>query len=308
MNEEQVAQEVNQAAEAAGQGAKSAGDTLNEVLPNSDQAAQWIDTIQSFAVEYGIKIIAALLIFIIGRWVAGLIKGLIGRLLVKRKVDETIAIFICNIAYATLLIFVIVAAIGKLGVQTGSFIAIIGAAGLAIGLALQGSLANFAAGFLIILFRPFKKGDFIDAGGSAGIVEEIQVFTTILKTPDNKVIIIPNGGVLGGNITNYTAEATRRIEWVIGVSYTDNLKKVRDVLQSIIAADERIHKDPEPQIVVAEMADSSVNFKLRVWADTSDYWGVYFDITETVKTRFDDEGISIPFPQRDVHLFQEKSA
>lgn len=258
--------------------------------------------------EYGIKIISALVIFFIGRWITGLLKGLIRRLLQKRKLDETITGFICNISYVTLMVFVIIAAIGKLGVQTGSFIAIIGAAGLAVGLALQGSLANFAAGFLIILFRPLKKGGFIEASGTAGIVDEIQVFTTILKTPDYKVIIIPNGGVLGGNITNYSAEATRRIEWIIGVSYTDNLKKVREVLQSIIAADERIHKDPEPQIVFAEMADSNVNFKLRVWANTSDYWGVYFDITETVKTRFDDEGISIPFPQRDVHLFQEKSA
>jgi small conductance mechanosensitive channel len=307
MAEETVTTVVDGAAE---EGAKSASNTLKETvsIPSTEEAAQWMETMQEHAMEYGIKIIAALVIFFVGRWIAGLIKGLIRRLLQKRKLDETVTGFVCNIAYVTLMVFVIIAAIGKLGVQTGSFIAIIGAAGLAIGLALQGSLANFAAGFLIILFRPFKKGDFIEAGGAAGIVDEIQVFTTILKTPDNKVIIIPNGGVLGGNITNYSAEATRRIEWVIGVSYTDNLKKVRDVLQSIVAADERIHKDPEPQIVVAEMADSSVNFKLRVWADTSDYWGVYFDITEIVKTRFDDEGISIPFPQRDVHLFQEKSA
>jgi small conductance mechanosensitive channel len=307
MKDEQIASEVTNAAEAVGQNGQSAAETLNEVLPNTDQAAQWIETIQEFAVEYGIKIVAAVLIFIIGRWIAGLVKRLIGRLMAKREVDETIAIFVSNIAYAALLIFVIIAAIGKLGIQTGSFIAIIGAAGLAIGLALQGSLANFAAGFLIILFRPFKKGDFIEAGGSAGIVEEIQVFTTLLKTPDNKVIIVPNSNVLGGNITNFTARDTRRVDFVFGVSYSDDLKEVREVIQAVISEDERIHKDPEPMIVVSELADSSVNFTVRVWANTSDYWGVFFDTTETMKVRFDAKGISIPFPQRDLHMVTEKA-
>lgn len=307
MAEDRVTAEVENAAV---EGTKLASDVLQEPasIPSTEETAQWIETLQEHAMKYGITIISALVIFFIGRWITGLLDGLIRRLLQKRKLDETITGFICNISYVTLMIFVIIAAIGKLGVQTGSFTAIIGAAGLAVGLALQGSLANFAAGFLIILFRPFKKGDFIEASGAAGIVDEIQIFTTILKTPGYKMISIPNGGVLGGNITNYSDEATRRIKWIIGVSYTDNLKNIREVLQSIIAANERIHKDPEPQIVFPEMADSNVNFKLRVWANTFDYWGVYFDITETVKTRFDDEDISIPFPQRDVHLFQQKSA
>jgi len=227
-------------------------------------------------------------------------------MMTKADVDETLISFVGNLTYIALLIFVIIAALNQLGVQTTSFIAIIGAAGLAIGLALQGSLANFAAGVLMIIFHPFKVGDYIEAAGVAGVVEEIQIFTTQLKTPDNKTIIIPNASVTGGSITNYSAKDTRRVDLVIGVGYGDDLKRVREVLEEVLAKDDRILDDPAPTIGVLELGDNSVNFAVRPWVKAEDYWGVYFDSTETVKRRFDEEGISIPFPQRDVHLYEYK--
>lgn len=264
----------------------------------------FIAIIQHYATVYGIKIIGALVIFFVGRWIAKLIRKLVDAQMAKRKIDETIARFLSNLIYIGLMTFIFIAILGILGIQTASFVAIIGAAGLAIGFALQGSLSNFAAGFLLILFRPFKKGDFIEAAGTAGIVEEIQIFTSILNTPDNKTIIIPNGKIMGDNITNYSANNTRRIDFVFGVGYGDNLQEVRNVLQMVAERDDRILKDPEPMIAVKELADSSVNFLLRVWVNTSDYWDVFFAVTETVKQRFDEENISIPFPQRDVHVFE----
>jgi small conductance mechanosensitive channel len=256
---------------------------------------------------YGLKIVAALLILVIGRIIARIIAGIIRRLCAKRNLDDTVVAFLCNLTYIALMVFVVLAALGQLGVQTTSFIAVIGAAGLAVGLALQGSLANFAAGFLIIVFRPFKSGDFIEAAGTAGVVQEIGVFTSTLKTPDNKVIIVPNAKITGDNITNFTAEETRRCDLTLGVSYSDDLDKVRGVIQGLLDADDRILKDPEPAILVGELGDSSVNFKVRAWVKVPDYWGVYFDLTEKAKKAFDAEGISIPFPQRDVHLFEEKA-
>jgi len=220
----------------------------------------------------------------------------------KSGADPIIIGFVSSIAYIALLAFVVIAALGQLGIQTTSFIAILGAAGLAVGLALQGSLANFAAGFLMIIFRPFKVGDFIEGAGVAGVVEAIQIFTTTLKTGDNKTIIIPNAKLAGDNITNYSAKETRRVDMTVGVAYDANLSKVKDVLIGIISKESRIHADPAPQVAVAELADSSVNFVVRVWTNTADYWGVKFDITETIKNRFDEEGIGIPFPQRDIHI------
>jgi small conductance mechanosensitive channel len=268
----------------------------------------WMQKIQEVSALYGLKLLAALAILIIGRWVAKVVTGLIRRVLTKRKLDPTIVTFGANLVYITLMTFVIIAALAQVGIQTTSFIAVIGAAGLAIGLALQGSLANFAAGFLIILFRPFKAGDFIEAAGVMGIVEEIQVFTTKLKTPDNKEIIVPNSKITGDNITNFTAKETRRCELTFGVSYTDDIDKVRALIKKVIDADTRVLKDPAPQIVVGELADSSVNFIVRVWVKVPDYWGVYFDAIENVKKTFDAEGVSIPFPQRDLHVFQHQAA
>jgi small conductance mechanosensitive channel len=203
------------------------------------------------------------------------------------------------------MIFVIIAAINQVGIQTTSLIAVMGAAGLAIGLALQGSLSNFAAGVLIVVFRPYRVGDWVEAAGISGSVEQVQILTTILKTGDNKQIIVPNSQIMGSIITNYSANATRRVDLTVGVSYDDDLDKVRATIQALVDADERILKDPACTIAVAALADSSVNFTVRPWVNTADYWGVMFDLTEAIKKRFDEEGISFPFPQQDVHLYNK---
>jgi len=204
------------------------------------------------------------------------------------------------------LVFVVLAALGQLGIQTTSFIAVIGAAGLAIGLALQGSLSNFAAGFLMIIFRPFKVGDFIEGAGVAGTVEKIQIFTTQLKTPDNKTIIIPNAKLSGDNIVNFSAKGTRRVDMVFGIGYGDDMDKARKIITDVIDNDPRVLKDPPPKIAVLTLGDSSVDFAVRPWVKVPDYWDLWFDVTETIKKRFDAEGVSIPFPQRDVHVYSHK--
>jgi len=267
-----------------------------------------LNKVLEYLTLYGIRVIAALAILVIGRWIALWIRSLLAKLLKKRNVDGTIISFLSSIVYIGLLVFVVISALKQLGIDTTSAAAVIAAAGLAIGLALQGSLANFAAGFLLIIFHPFKEGDFIEAAGSAGIVKKIQIFTTTLLTPDNKMIIIPNNKITGDNITNFTAQETRRIEWIVGVSYEDDIDKVKKILSGIIEKDERILSDPAPQVAVKELADSSVNFVVRAWAKTSDYWNVFFDTTESVKKRLDEEGVSIPFPQQDVHLFEHQKA
>jgi small conductance mechanosensitive channel len=260
---------------------------------------------QSLATEFGIDIIAALAIFIIGRWVANLITKGVRRLLERADVDATLVKFLSNIVRILLLIFVILAAIGQLGIQTTSLIAVLGAAGLAVGLALQGSLSNFAAGVLVIIFRPYKVGDYIEAAGVAGTVDEVQIFNTVMNTPDNKRIIVPNSQITGGIITNYSAHETRRVDFTFGIGYADDIDKAKKIIEEVLTADERVLEDPAPQIVVAELADSSVNIVARPWAKAADYWGLKFEVTETVKKRFDAEGISIPFPQRDVHVYYE---
>jgi len=254
---------------------------------------------------YGLKIVLAIVIFILGRWVAKLFGKLTQRVMEKQDVDQTLRSFVGNLVYYALLTFVILAALSQLGIQTTSFIAVIGAAGLAVGLALQGSLANFASGFLMIMFRPFKVGDFIEGAGVSGTVESLQIFTTQLRTPDNKKIIIPNSSLTGDNIVNWSATGTRRVDMVFGIGYEDDIDKAKKVIAEILAADERILDDPAPVIAVSELADSSVNFVARPWVKTGDYWGVFFDTTEAVKKRFDAEGISIPYPQSDVHVYQQ---
>jgi len=259
---------------------------------------------QDLITFYGLKVIAAIAILVIGRYVSIAVRNLLRRMMRKSHVEETLVSFVSNVGYAALLAFVVIAALGQLGVHTASFVAVIGAAGLAIGLALQGSLANFAAGVLMIIFKPFKAGDYIEAGGVAGTVEGINIFTTELKSPDNRKIIVPNAKVTGDNIVNYSAKDQRRIDIVAGVSYRDDLDKVRRVLENILGEDDRILKDPAPTIGVLALADSSINFAVRPWVKTADYWAVYFDTHEKIKKRFDAEGISIPFPQRDVHLYK----
>jgi small conductance mechanosensitive channel len=224
----------------------------------------------------------------------------------RQEVDKTLETFVCNLVRMVLLVIVIIAAIGQIGIETTSFIAIFGAAGLAVGLALQGSLSNFAAGVLIVLFRPYRVGDFIEAAGISGVVEQVQILTTVLKTGDNKQIIVPNGQIMDSIITNYSANDTRRVDMVVGVSYDDDLDKVRDTIKELIAAEDRILDEPACTIAVSALADSSVNFVVRPWVKTSDYWGVMFDLTEAVKKRFDKEGITFPFPQQDVHVHTVK--
>jgi len=266
-----------------------------------------VPQIQEWLAFYGLKIIAAIAIFVFGRWIAMILRNTVKKMMTRNKVDQTLVSFVGSILYAVLIVFVVIAALNQLGIQTTSLIAILGAAGLAVGLALQGSLTNFAAGVLMIIFRPFKAGDYIEGGGVAGTVEDVQIFTTQLITPDNKLIIVPNGKIMGDNIINYSAKDTRRLELVIGVGYGDDLDLARRVLQGVIDKEERILENPAPMIAVKELADSSVNFVVRPWVKTGDYWGVYFDLTENIKKSFDREGVSIPFPQRDVHLFQQSA-
>ncbi len=268
---------------------------------------QIIQQAQDLVALYGLKVLAAIAIFIFGKWIARILKSVLIRVLKKSKTDPTIIGFVANIAYVALMVFVVLAALGQLGIQTTSFIAILGAAGLAIGLALQGSLSNFAAGFLMIAFRPFKVGDFIEGAGVAGTVEEISIFTTTLKTGDNKTIIIPNSKISDGNIINYSSKETRRVDLVVGVSYEAKLDHVKAVLEDLVKNEERIMTDPAHLIAVSELADNSVNLVVRAWVKSSDYWPVTFSLTENIKNRFDAEGIGIPYPQRDVHVYEHKS-
>jgi len=263
-----------------------------------------VSKMQLLSMEFGLKLLTAILIVVIGRWLARLIQKTTGKMMTKSNVDATLVTFVGNLVYIVIIAFIILAALAQLGIQTTSFIAVIGAAGLAVGLALQGSLANFAAGILMILFRPFQVGDFIEGAGVSGIVEEIHIFTMQLRTLDNKTIIIPNAKITSDNITNYTKKPQRRVDLVVGVSYREDIENVKTVIADVLNGDERILKDPPPTIAVLELGDSSVNFAVRPWVKTEDYWNVFFDTTERIKKRFDSEGISIPFPQRDVHLYQ----
>jgi len=265
-----------------------------------------LQKIYDLVMLYGVKVIAAIAIFIIGRWVANGFRSVTKKLMDKKNIDPTVTGFVGNLTYMGLLVFVIIAALGQLGIQTTSFIAILGAAGLAIGLALQGSLSNFAAGFLMIIFKPFKVGDYVEAAGVAGTVEMIQIFTTTLKTPDNKTVIIPNAGVTGGNIVNWTVKGTRRADMVFGIGYEDDIDKAKQIMADVLGKDDRILKDPPMQIAVSELADSSVNFVVRPWVSIENYWGVYFDAMENIKKAFDEAGVSIPYPQQDVHMYEHK--
>ncbi len=262
----------------------------------------YLTQLQDAVTAYSPNIIGAVIIGVLG-WF--LVKGLTGvteRVLNRANVDQTLVGFLSHLTYIAGMVFVAIAALGKLGINTGSFAAVIAAAGLAIGFALQGSLANFAAGVMLILFHPFKAGDYVEAGGVSGSVEEIQMFATTIRTPDNKQVIVGNAAITGGSITNYSAKPTRRVDLVFGIGYDDDLKRAKSVIEEIIAKDSRILKDPAPTVAVLELGDSSVNFAVRPWVRTEDYWDVYFDLNEKIKLTFDAEEISIPFPQRDVHL------
>lgn len=269
---------------------------------------QVIQKVWELVTIYGIKAIAAIAILVIGRWVAKILSNVVRGMMRKANVDQTLRRFAAGLVYIALMAFVVLAALSQLGIQTTSFIAVLGAAGLAIGLALQGSLANFAAGFLMIIFKPFRVNDYIEGAGTAGTVEEIQIFTTTLKTPDNKTVIIPNAKLTSDNIINWTVKGTRRVDLVFGIGYEDDIDKAKAVIKEVMSKDERILKDPAPQVAMVELADSSVNFVVRPWVNAGDYWSVYFDMTENVKKAMDANGISIPFPQRDVHIYNHDAA
>ncbi len=256
----------------------------------------------AYVIPYSLNLLFAILIFIVGKVAVKIITNLVNRVLKKAKLDSVLVNFVSAIAHTLLMLFVIIASLGELGVDTTSLVAIIGAAGLAIGLALQGSLQNFASGVMLIVFRPFTAGDFVEVAGIAGIVEKITIFSTELRTGDNKSLTVPNGKIYGDVITNYSRKPTRRIDMVFGIGYDDDLKKAKEVIEKILKEDSRILEEPEPLVAVAALADSSVNFNVRPWVNSADYWNVFYDTHEKIKLAFDESGISIPYPQMDIHL------
>jgi small conductance mechanosensitive channel len=266
---------------------------------------KYIDKAVELAIEYVPKLVLAIVVLIVGLMVIKFIVKTAKKAMKKNDLDATLSSFLGNILSALLKVALLISIAGLVGVETTSLLAILGAAGLAIGLALQGSLANFAGSALIMLFRPFKAGDFIETQGQSGTVAEIQIFHTVLRTGDNRIITVPNGAVANGSITNFSAMDTRRVDFVFGIGYDDDIDQAKAILERLVTEDARILKDPAHFIAVKEMADSSVNFVVRAWAKSSDYWGIYFDMQEKVKKAFDAEGVSIPFPQRDVHIYQE---
>lgn len=270
------------------------------------QAQSWLSNNQELIIHYAVNMAAALLTLVIGFIVVGMLTGGVNSLLKKRKVDSTIADFATSILKYGLLAFVIIAALSRVGVQTASFVAIVGAAGLAIGLALQGSLSNFAAGVLLIGFRFFKSGDYIEAGGTAGTVQSVQIFTTILMTPDNRMIVVPNSKILNDKIINYSKEKTRRLDLVISVSYNTNLKEMKALLTRLVLADERVLKEPECKIAVSNLGDTAVEFIVRPWVNAGDYWALKFDLLEQIKAEMDAQNIRMPYPNMDVHLIKDQ--
>jgi len=256
---------------------------------------------------YGLSLLGALAILIVGCWIAKWIRGGIHRSLEKGKMDVSLAGFLSNLAYFGLMAFFVIAALNRVGVSTGSFVAVVGAAGLAIALSLQGSLSNFASGVMLMIFRPFTVGHYIEGGGVTGSVQKVEIFTTTLLTPDNKEVIVPNSAIISSSITNYSSTGQRRVDMVFGVGYSDDLKKVRQVIEEVLATEDRILNEPATQVAVSNLGESSVDFVVRPWVNTPDYWDVMFNITEKMKLRFDEEGISIPFPQQDVHLISAPS-
>lgn len=272
------------------------------VAAGLNQVNAWLVNNSELLFQYGVNIISAILILFIGNIVVKMIAGSVSKVLKKKEMDKAVIDFIHALVRYTLFIVVLIAALGRVGVQTASVVAIIGAAGLAVGLALQGSLSNFAAGVLIVAFRPFKSGDYVEMAGTAGSVDSIQVFQTILKTPDNKMVVLPNSAVIGGAIINYSRHDTRRIDLLIGVSYKADLNKTKQVLREVVERDTRVLKEPGVTVEVHQLADSSINFVVRPWVRSTDYWPVYWELLHKIKEGLDENGIEIPFPQMDVHL------
>ncbi len=263
--------------------------------------------IEQFVLPWGLNVLFALLIFVIGRMVARGVVGLLRQALKRTKLDAILVDFVSSIVNAVLLVFILVAALDQLGVNTTSVVAVLGAAGLAVGLAMKDSLQNFASGVMLILFRPFKAGDFVEVAGVSATVEKINIFSSVLRTGDNKEVIVPNGKIYSDTITNYSARPTRRVDMVFGIGYDDDVRKAKAMLQQLAREDDRILQSPEPVVAVSELGDSSINFIVRPWVNSADYWAVKWDFTERVKLAFDENGISIPFPQMDVHVHREEA-
>lgn len=264
--------------------------------------ANYQELLTTYAIPWGINLIAAIAVFLVGRFIASLLVKGSRRLMTKMAMDAALTSFLASILNAILYVVIIIAALEQLGVNTTSVLAVFAAAGLAVGLALKDSLSNFSAGVMLIIFRPFKLGDFVEAAGVSGVVKSIQIFNTVIHTGDNREIVIPNAQIYGGTIVNFTTCENRRIDLVIGIGYSDNIKQAREILQSILAAHPLVLTDPAPGVAVANLGESSVDLNVRPWVKNSDYWGVRAELLETIKTEFDAQGISIPFPQRDVHL------
>lgn len=264
------------------------------------------DYLAQMIVSYGLKLMGAIIALIIGFWIVGRIKSALVKLMIKRDVEPSLRTFLKSFLSIALKILVIITVLGMVGVQMTSFIAMLGAAGLAVGLALQGTLQNVAGGVIILLFKPFKVGDFIEAQGYMGTVNEIQIFNTLLTTIDNKVVIIPNGGLATGSLTNFSMMSTRRVDWTFGIAYGDKYEKAESVIQKLIDAEERILKEPEPFIALSKLNNSSVDIVVRCWVDSIDYWPVFFNMNKNIYNAFSADGISIPFPQMDVHLYESK--
>lgn len=271
-------------------------------------AGNIVDQIINMGIEYGPKLLGAILVLIIGFWIVRIISRATVKMMEKREMDPSLIPFLKGLISIILKVLVVISALGMIGIEMTSFIAILGAAGLAIGLALSGMLQNFAGGVIILIFRPFRVGDFIDAQGHMGTVKEISIFTTILNSVDKKVIIIPNGPLSTGSMTNFSREPQRRVDWKFGIAYGDDMENFKKAINEFIEEDTRILKDPEPFIALSELGDSSVNFAVRVWVNAEDYWGVYFDMNEKVYKRFGDYNLNIPFPQMDVHVHNPASA
>lgn len=276
---------------------------MNEIEALFDQGSE----LMPWLADSVINLVIGLVVFFVGKFIASKVSHWCEKRMLKASVDQAVAGFASSILYALMFAGVALMALGQIGVETTSFIAILGAAGLAVGLALQGSLSNFASGVLIIILRPFRSGDFIDAGGQMGTVNRIELFHTYLKTPDNRVIIVPNSSVMNGSIVNFSREATRRLDLVIGISYDADIRLAKQIMEEIVNADERILKDPKCLIAVSELADSSVNFFLRPWVAAGDYWTVRADLLEKIKYTFDERGVGIPYPQMDVHVHKQES-
>ncbi len=272
---------------------------------DSESLEKLIQKVFEYGALYGMNVLAAILIFIVGKFVASIVTNLLEKVLIKAKVEKTLVSFLKNLTNAALLVFVVIAAINKLGVETTSLVALLGAAGLAVGLALQGSLSNFAAGIVLIIFKPYKIGDLIEAAGALGNVKQVQVFNTVLSTLDHRIVIVPNSKITSDNIINYSSMKERRIDMVFGISYTDDLKKAKEVLIDVCKKESRVLDSPETVVAVSELGDSSVNLVCRPWVRPADYWDVLFAITENGKLELEANGMTIPFPQRDVHIYEE---